>query len=623
VTEIVISDPTLDKGRPPELTAPGATPMNLITTRQDLADYLVLVNDGMCALDFETTSLRPADGKVRLVSLFNGRHGALVDFDPIPGGFRACASMFEQGEWIVFNAGFELRWFIDAGSPDVACRDVGYLRRAIMGGGQFALKQLISWDLGREMDKTEQASDWSDPDLTESQLEYAYNDAVETWDLYLHWYDRADQDHLRAWQMFDDMVPAVIEMEEAGMLLDTHRHDRLIGEWTRIQHMQVAEIAETVLSGDVANIRSDAQWSDYFGRILPDHVVDSWPRTAKTGQLSMSGEVLRSVAAQFEVSHPGNPLTSLLDALAAFKKVSKYISSFGDSLLQKAHASPDKRVRARFNIAAAKTGRFSCSGPNLQQVPRDNELLGEATSVRSSFVAASGCRLVSFDYSGIELRVLALLAEDDQLLEDMVEGDIHSEVAAVIAGHPIDKTTPDGKKARTAAKGVSFGIIYGSGASGLAVNMRTTVEQADEYIAFWANRYSRAFDYRNTMMAEASRTRYIRCVDGGTIYMGKNPELPQCANYPVQRAALSVMARALIRHKNTLDHVRSRGEQTHTKMISTIHDAIIDETLLADAGSCLSLMEQDMTDAYLDIFPAAPTERLVEGGVGTSWANLE
>ena len=597
--------------------------MNLITTRQDLADYLDLVNDGMCALDFETTSLRPEDGKVRLVSLYNGQHGALVDFDPIPGGFRACASLFEKGEWIVFNAGFELRWFIDAGSPEVACRDVGYLRRAIMGGGQFALKQLIAWDLGREMDKAEQASNWSDPDLTDSQLDYAYNDAVETWELFQHWYDRADQDHLRAWQMFDAMVPAVIEMEEAGMLLDTHRHNRLIGEWTRIQHMQIAEIIEAVGSDDVANIRSDAQWSDYLSSILPDHVVGSWPRTEKTGQLSMKGEVLRSVAAQFEVSHPGNPLTAVLDALAAYKKVSKYISSFGDSLLQKAHASPDQRVRARYNIAAAKTGRFSCSGPNLQQVPRDNELLGEATSVRSSFVAAKGRRLVSFDYSGIELRVLALLAEDDQLLEDMIEGDVHAEVAAVIAGHPIDKTTPEGKKARTAAKGVSFGIIYGSGASGLAVNMRTTVEQAEEYIAFWADRYSRAFDYRNKMMAEATRTRYIRCADGGTIYMGKKPDLPKCANYPVQRAALSVMARALIRHKDTLDAARACGEHRHTKMISTIHDAIIDETLRADAGSCLRLMEKDMTDAYLDIFPAAPTKRLVEGGVGTSWANLE
>ena len=597
--------------------------MNLITTRQDLADYLDLVNDGMCALDFETTSLRPSDGKVRLVSLYNGQHGALVDFDPIPGGFRACASMFEKGEWIVFNSGFELRWFIDAGSPDVVCRDVGYLRRAIMGGGQFALKQLIAWDLGREMDKAEQTSNWSDPDLTDSQLEYAYNDALDTWALFQHWYGRADQDHLRAWQMFDDMVPPVIEMEEEGMLLDTHRHDRLIGEWTRIQHMKVAEIAETVGSDDVANIRSDAQWSDHFSRILPDHVVESWPRTEKTGQLSMSGEVLRSVAAQFEVGHPGNPLTAVLDALAAYKKVSKYISSFGDSLLQKAHASPDKRVRARYNIAAAKTGRFSCSGPNLQQIPRDNELLGEATSVRSSFVAPAGCRLVSFDYSGIELRVLALLSEDKQLLEDMVEGDIHSEVAAVIAGHAIDKSTPEGKKARTSAKGVSFGIIYGSGASGLAVNMRTTVEKAEEYIAFWADRYSDAFDYRNKIMAEASRTRYIRCADGGTIYMGKKPELPQCANYPVQRAALSVMARALIRHKNTLDEARSRGEHTRTKMISTIHDAIIDETLTADADGCLILMEQDMTNAYLDIFPSAPIEGLVEGGYGTSWANLE
>ena len=233
------------------------------------------------------------------------------------------------------------------------------------------------------MDKTEQASDWSDPDLTESQLEYAYNDALETWDLFQHWYDRADQDHLKAWQMLDDMVPPVIEMEEAGMLLDTHRHDRLIGEWTRIQHKKVAEISETVGSDDVANIRSDAQWSDYFSRILPDHVVGSWPRTEKTGQLSMKGEVLRSVAAQFEVEHPGNPLTSLLDALAAYKKVSKYISSFGDSLLQKAHASPGSSAFAQGSTLQQRRPAGSpAAGPNLQQVPRDNELLGEATSVQ-------------------------------------------------------------------------------------------------------------------------------------------------------------------------------------------------------------------------------------------------
>ena len=595
--------------------------MNLITTRHDLTAYLDLVNDGMCALDFETTSLRPADGKVRLVSLYNGQRGALVDFDPIPGGFRACAALFEKGQWIVFNAGFELRWFIAAGSPNVVCRDVGYLRCAILGGGRYRLKQLIAWDRGREMDKKEQASNWADPDLTDSQLDYAYNDAVETWELFRHWDAKSDAGHLRAWQMFDDMVPAVIEMEETGMLLDTHRHDRLIGEWTRIQHIKKAAVRAIVTEEDVPNIRSDSQWSDYLSKLLDDAIVGSWPRTEKTGQLSMQGEVLRSVAAQIEVAYPGNPLTALIDALADFKKVSKYLSSFGDTLLNKALTSPDRRVRARFNIAAAKTGRFSCSGPNLQQIPRDNELLGEATSVRSSFVAAPGNLLVSLDYSGIELRVLALLSEDSRLLQDMVSGDVHSEVAAVIAGHPIDKTTPDGKKARNAAKAVSFGIIYGSGAAGLAVTMRTSVDRARDYIDFWADRYSNAFAYRDKVLAEATRTRFIRCVDGGTIYMGTKPDLPKCANYPVQRAALSVMARALIRHKRTLDDERSRG--AHTKMISTIHDAIIDETLLADAGRCLMLMRHDMTNAYLDIFPSAPIEGLVEGGCGTSWANLE
>ena len=597
--------------------------MNLITTRQDLADYLDLVNDGMCALDFETTSLRPEDGKVRLVSLYNGQHGALVDFDPIPGGFRACASMFEKGEWIVFNSGFELRWFIDAGSPDVVCRDIAYLRCAILGGGRYRLKQLIAWDLGREMDKTEQASNWADPDLTASQLEYAYNDAVETWELFTHWRNKSDAGHLRAWQMFDDMVPAIIEMEETGMLLDTHRHDRLIGEWTRIQHIKQAAVRDIVTEDCVPNIRSDSQWSDYLSQLLDDDIVNSWPRTEKTGQLSMQGAVLRNVAAQIEVAYPDNPLTAVLDALADFKKVSKYLSSFGESLLTKANASPDRRVRARFNIAAAKTGRFSCSGPNMQQIPRDNELLGEATSVRASFVAADGNRLVSLDYSGIELRVLALLSEDKQLLQDVVFGDVHSEVAAVIAGHAIDKTTTAGKKARTAAKGVSFGIIYGSGAAGLAATMRTDVESAEEYINFWATRYENAFGYRNEMMVEARKTRRIRCVDGGSIYMGKKPELPQCANYPVQRAALSVMARAISRHKDTLDDVRSRGQQKRTRILSTIHDALIDETLTADADSCLILMEQDMTNAYLDIFPSAPIEGLVEGGYGTSWANLE
>ena len=595
----------------------------LVSTKLGLVGALKTIGAGPCALDFETTSLSPQHGRVRLAQLHDGKHGYVIDFDKIKGGFAACASLFDKGEWIVFNSGFELRWFIAAGAPTVRCRDVAFLRCAILGGGRYSLKKVVAWDLNREMDKTEQAGDWGAKELTANQLHYAFKDAVDTWDLYRHWEDKADPDHLRCWLMFDDMVPAVIEMEDTGMLLDIRRHRQLDAHWQGIQDNKVAGIRQIVSADEVANINSDAQWSDFFARILADDTLRVWPRTEKSGQLSMKGEVLRALAVHWENENGDNPMTALLDWLADYKKISKYISSFGETLATKAELAGDDRVRARFNIAAAKTARFSSSGPNLQQVPRDNDLLGEATSVRTSFIAPRGRRLVSLDYSGIELRVLALLADDQQLLEDVVYGDVHSEVAAVIAGRAIDKKTPDGKAARSKAKGVSFGIIYGSAASGLSVNMRTSVVKAQGYIDFWADRYPNAFDYRNKMMAEARSTRYIRVVDGGTIYMGKTPEMPKCANYPVQRAALSIMAHAIARHKASLDAERAVGRQQHTRLLSTIHDALIDEASSRDAKKCLAIMENDMTQGYLDVFPSGPLDGLVEGGIGPNWGQLD
>ncbi|MCH9835247.1 hypothetical protein K0U83_06270, partial [bacterium] len=388
----------------------------LITDTDELQQYVDAIDDKFCALDFETTSLRPEDGRVRLVSLFDGTLGAVVDFDAIQGGFEACANMFSRGEWIVFNSGFELRWFIAAGYPETRCRDVGFLRRAILGGGRYSLKQIVAWDLDREMDKTEQTSNWAAPDLTQSQLDYAFKDAVDTWDLFQHWYDRSDELHLGAWELLDGMVPAVIEMEDSGMLVDTRRHRELSKHWAEISEEKVKVLREVVPPDQVANINSDTQWSDFFAREMPDSILSKWPRTNKTGMLSMTGSTLSKIGAHFYGHFGENPITALVDALRDYKKMSKYLSSFGDTLSDKAQMHDDNRVRCRFNIGAAKTCRFSSSGPNLQQIPRDLDLLGERTSVRSSFIAPPGKKLVSLDYSGIELRVLALLSEDEQLL---------------------------------------------------------------------------------------------------------------------------------------------------------------------------------------------------------------
>ena len=113
--------------------------------------------------------------------------------------------------------------------------------------------------------------------------------------------------------------------------------------------------------------------------------------------------------------------------------------------------------------------------------------------------------------------------------------------------------------------------------------------------------------------------------DGGTIYLGKrNADLPKCANYPVQRAALSVMARAITRHKATLDQLRGSGalDPSRTLLLATIHDALIDEALETQAEIVKEAMAADMTAGYLDFFPGAPTDNLIEGGVGPNWADL-
>lgn len=574
---------------------------------------------GPTALDFETTSLRPADGRVRLVSLCNKKVRVVVDFDKICGGFQKCAPLFEGVEWVVFNAGFERRWFIAAGAPSVQCSDVGFLRRAILGGGHFSLKSAVMWDLDVVLDKEEQLSDWGAKVLTKDQLNYAFLDAHWTYQLWLHWAQQADEGHWGGFRMMNDMVPAVIEMEEAGVKIDTAVHGRLVANWEKVRDDKLGTIRAMVSEDEVANVNSNSQWGDYFAARMPDGYLDAWPRTEKTGQLSMKTSVLRSVAGLA----PGTPLETFLDTLADYKTISKYLSSFGDTIINMAKMRPDGRIHPRYNIGAAKTCRFSSSGPNIQQIPRDRELLGTMTSVRTSFIADLGRKLVSLDYSGIELRVLALLSGDEQLLEDMVEGDVHAEVGSYMVGKRITKKTRAGKAARQAAKPVSFLIVYGGSAAGLATSTRCSMRKAQDLIGFWRDRYPKAFALRHDALEEATQTRFIRMADGGTIYMGKRPDLPKCANYPVQRAALTVMAKAITRHKAHLDDLRSQGQQKMTRMLGTIHDALIDEAATRDAKRCLKIMEEDMVNGFLDVFPGASTARLVEGGIGPNWGELE
>jgi DNA polymerase-1 len=601
----------------------------MITTIDGLNEILDSVGDGVAALDFETTSLDPKNGKVRLVQICNDDVWAVVDFWAIGreltgelpdyrDGFWAVAEWFADAAWVVFNAGFEQKWFLDA-CPDTAitCWDVGYLKRAVEGGGHMTLKQ-IARDVGEDLDKGQQLSDWTAEPLTAEQLDYAGDDAWVTWRVWKLWRSRADSGHMDAFNLFNDLVLPVDEMQDTGLVLDPERHADLVHEWEELRADRLDTIRQAISEAEVANLNSGKQMSGYFSRIMPDGYLKHWPRTPKTGLLSMQNDDLKTMAALCG----GTPVADVLITLTEYKTLSKYLSSFGDSLITRAKLSPDLRIHARYNIAAAITGRFSSSGPNLQQIPKDRDFFGQRLSVRRSFVAPPGRALVSLDYSGIELRVLALLSGDPQLLYDVTHGDVHLETAQLWQGRKLDRSIPEDEGFRSKAKGINFGIIYGIQSPGLSVTMHSTMEAAQGMLDRWAARYPKAFQLRQDTMDEAlANDGYIRMVDGGTIQMGKKPSPTRCANYPVQRAALSVMARAIIRHRESLLDFREKGGDA--RMASTIHDALIDEANDGDAHAVLELMRDDMVQGYLDVFPDAPLERLVEGGIGPSWGELE
>jgi len=605
----------------------------------DLDEMLDAIGDEPHALDFETTAFTPEEGEVRLVQIYGPAGWWVVDFFDVgydvldrddlttsftryQDGFRMTAAWFKDAPWIVFNASFEMRWFEEATDEPITCWDVAFLRKAVDGGGGFSLAQALKDAFDYDMPKEEQASDWSAEPLTQSQLDYAADDAIWTWKLWNHWRDRADDDQMRAFDLLNDMQPAVLEMQRAGMKLDPKRHAEVVEGWQRLEKLRVEAIREVISVDDIENLNSNSQWSDYFNRILPDDYLDIWPKGEKTGLLSFSKGAMKEIIGVFGDS----PIGDVLRQKQELVKIRHWISNFGWNLIRIAENDPNGRIHARYNIAQARTCRFSCSSPNLQQTPRDTELLGEFVSVRQSFIAHLGNVLASLDYSGIELRVLALLSGDQQLLEDVVDGDVHLEVGSFWQGRRLDKSIKADKEWRSKAKGVSFGIIYGSTELGLAGTMGVSIAKAEELMGFWGDRYPKAMAYRYDAQQQAQEDGgYLRVVDGGTIYMGKKVKSTQAANYPVQRGALSVMAKAIARHKETLDSWRDAGHPAgrETSFLSTIHDALIDETKPEHGEEVLRAMARDMTDGYLDIFPGAPTHRLLEGGVGPSWGELE
>jgi DNA polymerase I-like protein with 3'-5' exonuclease and polymerase domains len=571
------------------------------------------------ALDFETTALYPKEGKIRITSVANDEHCFLVDHE-FCGPFEKLLPHMQNITWWVYNAKFEVRWCDywagRLGLPDLDICDVDFLAKAKIGGHPSSLAKMAARDLKIILDKELQMSDWSEPLLTDGQYDYAGFDAYVTWKLVKHWKKLVEPSHWRGFDVFNDSVRATIECEDTGMFLNTDVHCDTVAVWERKYKTFERYLRRFTPVGVIPNLNSNAQIGKFLKSELPKEVLANWPMTAKTKALQLEGSYIRSMSRQF-----GYPFNRWLAALAGYKYYGKYLSTYGDTLITK--ASLAGTITSRFNIAQAATGRFSSSTTNLQNIPRKK-------LVRQAFYAPEPDKQVMClaDYSGIEIRVLAELSQDKQLIHDAIYSDVHAASAAQIYGLNLDHVleileNPEHqgyrqlKEMRTKAKGFTFQLTYGAGPSALSDVLRCSFDEAIDAINAWAARYGRAYAYRNTMFdIMKSSGGYLPICDGRTVKVFKDEQtLPVAANYPIQGAAASVMYRAMY-HVHRLFKERD----IPAYLCATVHDELLCYADTPYADEAMETQLEGMRLGWLDVFPGTVTDNLIEHAIGTDWS---
>uniref|UniRef100_UPI003BAA1952 DNA polymerase I n=1 Tax=Stappia sp. TaxID=1870903 RepID=UPI003BAA1952 len=376
------------------------------------------------------------------------------------------------------------------------------------------------------------------------------------------------------------MVPVLARMEARGISIDRQMLSRLSGDFAQGMAALESEIHE--MAGETFNIGSPKQLGDIlFGKMgLPGG------KKTKTGAWSTSASVLDDLAAE------GHELPS---RIVDWRQLSKLKSTYSDAL--PGFVNPETgRVHTSYALAATTTGRLSSSEPNLQNIPVRTEA---GRKIRKAFIAEEGMKLVSADYSQIELRVLAHMADIGQLKQAFANGlDIHALTASEMFGVPIEGMDP---MVRRRAKAINFGIIYGISAFGLAAQLGIPRGEAAEYISTYFKRFPGIRDYMDETKAFVHAHGYVTTIFGRHAHYPdvntKNPNMRAfyeraAINAPIQGSAADILRRAMLRMEERLS-----ASTLSAKMLLQVHDELIFEVPEAEVDKTIPLIREVMETA--------------------------
>lgn len=378
------------------------------------------------------------------------------------------------------------------------------------------------------------------------------------------------------------LAPVLMRMEKHGIRIDRQILSRLSGELAQGAAALEAEIQE--LAGENFNVGSPKQ----LGEILFDKMSLPGGSKTKTGQWSTSAQALEDLAAA------GHELPR---KIVDWRQLTKLKSTYTDAL--PGFINPEtKRVHTSFAMAATTTGRLSSSDPNIQNIPVRT---AEGRKIRTAFIAEPGNVLISADYSQIELRVLAHVANIPQLTQAFADGvDIHAMTASEMFGVPIEGMPSD---VRRRAKAINFGIIYGISAFGLANQLSISRSEAGDYIRKYFERFPGIKDYMDAAKAEAKEYGYVTTIFGRRAHYpeirSSNPQVRAfneraAINAPIQGSAADVIRRAMVRMEPALEKAGANA-----RMLLQVHDELIFEAPEADAEKIIPLIVEVMENAAM------------------------
>ncbi|MCW5583640.1 MAG: DNA polymerase I, partial [Gammaproteobacteria bacterium] len=392
------------------------------------------------------------------------------------------------------------------------------------------------------------------------------------------------------------LVPVLAHIERNGVFIDPKKLDAQ-GKELQKRLLELEQEAFTLAETDF-NINSPKQLQEILFQHLKLPILQKTP----TGQASTADNVLQELALDF----------ALPRLIIEYRKLSKLMSTYTHRLVEQINPITG-RIHTSYNQAGTATGRLSSSEPNLQNIPIRTP---EGRRIRQAFVAANGCKLISADYSQIELRLMAHISQDPGLLNAFAQNlDVHKATAAEVWGVKLDQVTAE---MRRDAKAINFGLIYGMSAFGLTRQLGIDRKAAQNYIDRYFARYPNVKTYMDTTRTMAKDKGFVETLWGRRLYLPdiSASQIPRqkaaertAINAPLQGSAADIIKMAMIR----IDHWLNK-ENIKAKMIMQVHDELVFEAAEQDSDQIANNIRQHMMEVVSLRVPL-----LVSVGIGDNW----